>query len=155
MLKKLARLFILSAGVLLFLVAAAKLISSFGTATVLRMPDPILSIPFRQVFRVVGLLELIITAVCFFSKNIELRVGLVAGLATTFVLYRLGLLWVGYHKPCNCLGSMTSELHISSAFADTIMKIILAYLLIGSYAALFWLFWRQRRKVVSASFPAQ
>jgi cbb3-type cytochrome oxidase subunit 3 len=50
---------------------------------------------------------------------------------------------------------MTSELHISSAFADTIMKIILAYLLIGSYAALFWLFWRQRRKVVSASFPAQ
>ena len=28
------------------------------------------------------------------------------------------------------------------------MKIILAYLLIGSYAALFWL-WRQRKKSVS------
>jgi cbb3-type cytochrome oxidase subunit 3 len=29
--------------------------------------------------------------------------------------------------------------------ADTAMKIILAYLLIGSYAALFWL-WKEKRK---------
>ncbi len=154
MLNKLARLFILSAGVLLFVVATAKLISSLGTVTILRMPDPILSIPFRQVFRVVGLLELIIATVCFFGKNTGLRAGLLAWLATTFVLYRLGLLWIGYHKPCNCLGTMAGALHISSALADTVMKIILAYLLIGSYATLFWL-WRQRKKEISVSLPGQ
>jgi hypothetical protein len=33
------------------------------------------------------------------------------------------------------------------------MKIILAYLLLGSYATLFWL-WRQRKKVVPTPAPA-
>ena len=34
------------------------------------------------------------------------------------------------------------------------MKIILAYLLIGSYATLFWL-WTQHKKATPASAPAQ
>ena len=33
------------------------------------------------------------------------------------------------------------------------MKIILAYLLLGSYASLFWL-WRQRKKVAYAAMSA-
>jgi hypothetical protein len=44
-----------------------------------------------------------------------------------------------------CLGNLTYALNISPQKADTAMKIILAYLLIGSYASLSWL-WRQRRK---------
>jgi hypothetical protein len=51
---------------------------------------------------------------------------------------------MGYHKPCNCLGNLTDALHIPLQTADTAMKIVLGYLLIGSYAILFWL-WRQRR----------
>jgi cbb3-type cytochrome oxidase subunit 3 len=43
------------------------------------------------------------------------------------------------------LGNLTDALHIPPQAADTAMKIILAYLLIGSYATLFWL-WRQRGK---------
>ncbi len=34
------------------------------------------------------------------------------------------------------------------------MKIILAYLLIGSYTSLFWL-WRQSKKTIPASLPPQ
>ena len=34
------------------------------------------------------------------------------------------------------------------------MKIVLAYLLIGSYATLIWL-WRQHRKAIPTSSPAQ
>jgi cbb3-type cytochrome oxidase subunit 3 len=34
------------------------------------------------------------------------------------------------------------------------MKVILVYLLIGSYATLFWL-WRQRKKAVSVSVLTQ
>ena len=43
-------------------------------------------------------------------------------------------------------GQFSDELHISLQATDTVMKIILAYLFIGSYAILFWL-WRQKRKI--------
>ena len=112
-----------------------------------------LCIEFHDLLRVVGGLELVVALVCFFSKRVYLQAGLVAWLTTNFVMYRLGLLWVGYHKPCPCLGNLTDMLHISSQTADTAMKIILAYLLIGSYATLFWL-WRRRKKPASASSPA-
>jgi hypothetical protein len=124
------------------------LISSSGGARILQNQDPVLSIPFRDVFIIVGVLELVVAAVCFFGKRVGLKAGLVALLATNFSVYRLGLLLVGYHRPCSCLGNLTDALHIPSQTADTAMKIILAYLLIGSYATLFWL-WRQRRQLGS------
>jgi hypothetical protein len=51
---------------------------------------------------------------------------------------------------CPCLGNLTDALHITPQTADTAMKIILTYLLIGSYASLFWL-WRQRNKPAPTS----
>jgi hypothetical protein len=137
--------FVCSAGVLLTITGTAKLISAGGNAQLLQSPDPVLSISFRQVFRVVGVLELILAAVCFFGKRVWLQAGFVAWLATCFVTYHVGLLWVGYHKPCSCLGNLTDALHIPPQAADTAMKIILGYLLIGSYATLFWL-WKEKKK---------
>jgi hypothetical protein len=139
------RLFIRSAGVLLIITATAKFVSTGGSARILQNPDPVLSIPFRHVFWFVGAIEIITAVVCLFGKSIRLQAGLVAWLATNFALYHLGLLLVGYQKPCSCLGNLTDVLHISPKVADTAMKIILAYLLIGSYATLFWL-WKEKRK---------
>jgi hypothetical protein len=93
----------------------------------------------------VGLAEIVTALICFINRRPALSLGLVAWLSTNFVFYRIGLVWVGWHKPCSCLGNLTDALHISPQTADTVMKIILAYLLIGSYASLFWL-WRQKRK---------
>jgi hypothetical protein len=150
---KLVRLFLLSAGVLLSITAIAKLISASGGARILQTPDPILSVPFRYVFWVVGGIELVVALVCFLGTQVGLRAGLVAWLATGFVAYRIGLLWVGYSKPCSCLGTLTDALHMSPQTADTAMKIVLAYLLIGSYATLFWL-WRQHKKATPTPAPA-
>jgi hypothetical protein len=133
-------------GALLFITAIAKLASAVGGARILQIPHPIVSISFRDMFWIAGLLELVVAFVCFFSKQIGLQAGLVAWLATSFLIYRLGLLWVGYHKPCSCLGNLTDALHIPPQTADTTMKIILAYLLIGSYGTLFWL-WKEKRKI--------
>jgi len=144
------RLFLSSAAIVLLATGTAKLISASGNAQLLQSPDPILSITFRRVFLLVGGLELFVAMICFFGKWVWLQAGLVALLATNFVVYRLGLILVGYHKPCSCLGNLTDALHISPQTADTIMKIVLGYLLIGSYATLFWL-WKQGRK--STSFP--
>jgi hypothetical protein len=137
--------FICSAGALLMITGTAKLISASGDAQLLQNPDPILSVSFRHVFWVVGVLELILAMVCFFGKRVGLQAGLVALLATNFVVYRLGLILVGYHKPCSCLGNLTDALHISPQTADTAMKIVLGYLLLGSYATLFWL-WKEKMK---------
>src|SRR5665213_674250 len=139
--------FIRSVGALLMITAVAKVISACGSVRILESGDPILVIPFRYVLLIVGALELAVAFTCFFSKRVGLSAKLVAWLSTNFALYRLGLIWVGYQRPCSCLGlgNPTDVLHISPQTADTAMKIILAYLLIGSYASLFWL-WRQRGK---------
>jgi len=150
---KIFRIFIFVTGTLLSLTAIAKFISAFGNARILQEADPILAIPFRDVFWMAGALELTVSMVCLLGKRLVMQAGLVAWLATAFLFYRLGLIWVGYRKPCSCLGNLTDALHIPPQTADTALKIILAYLLIGSYATLFWL-WRQRNKAISSAIGA-
>ena len=129
--------FILSAGAILALTGVAKVWSAFGNSKLLAVADPIIGITFGHLMLVVGMVEIVIALFCFFGKSQKVALGLVAWLATNFLVYRLGLWWVGYHKPCSCLGNLTDALHISPQIADTAMKIILGYLLLGSYLALF------------------
>jgi len=150
---KIIRAFMFSAGALLLVTAIAKFISAIGSARILQNSDPILYIPFREIFWIVGSLELLVSLICLFSGRIRLQSGLVACLSTNFALYRIGLRLVGWHRPCSCLGNLTDALHVPPQTADTAMKIILAYLLLGSYASLFWL-WRQRRKSGSSAVGA-
>lgn len=143
------RLFLWSAGLLFLATAVAKDLSASGSAPILQSSDPILGISFENVFWIVGGIETLVAFYCFFGERPILQLGLVAWLATNFLVYRIGLKWVGYHKPCSCLGNLTDALRISPETADTAMKIVLGYLLIGSYASLFWL-WKQNRKAESA-----
>jgi hypothetical protein len=150
--QKLISIFVISSGVLLVLTAVAKLIGSFGTARILNSLDPVFLISFGRTFQLAAVVELGVAAICFLNKNRILQTGLIALLATNFLLYRFGLHWVGYHGLCPCLGNLTDALHIPPRTADAAMKIILAYLLIGSYTILLWL-WRQGKRA-STSVPA-
>jgi hypothetical protein len=140
--------FFKSSGALILMAGLAKLGSSFGNAHILQMSDPILSLSFRSVFRVVGVIELCIGIICFRHRPSILKASLVAWIATSFVAYRLGLLFVEYRKPCQCLGNLTDGIHISPEIADTIMKTILGYLLVGSYVAL-WFLLRKRGELLT------
>jgi hypothetical protein len=144
MLQRSVSIFIQSCGILFLLTAAAKLISATGEHQILSKSDPVFHVPFRHLLCVVAVAELSVAAICFFSKNRKLQAGLIAMLAMNFALYRFAVYWQGYHSACKCWGNLTDALHIPPQTADMAMKIILAYLLIGSYASLFWL-WRQRR----------
>jgi hypothetical protein len=141
----LVKAFIVSAASLLLSTAAAKIFSAFGKSKILDVSDPIIMLPYKYVFLLVGTIELVIAFICL-TKNQTLciKTGLIAWIATGFLAYRIGLAFVIYQKPCSCLGALTDALFISPQTADFIMKIILAYLLVGSYAALFWL--RRRSK---------
>jgi hypothetical protein len=129
-------LFVKSAGVLLLITALAKIFTGLaGHTGILSKPDPILIIPFRAELLVVGALEIIVAAVCFFTKRIQLQLGLIAWLATSFVAYRCGLLLLNIEY-CKCLGNLPDALHLSTHTTNIITSSILIYLLLGSYCGL-------------------
>ncbi len=137
--------FVLTAGGVLALTGVAKIWTGLGDSKFLAVLDPILGIKFGPLMLAVGVAEIAVALVCFLSKSRALALGLVAWLATNFLVYRLGLWWMDWHRPCNCLGNLTDALHISPQMADNVMKVILAYLVFGSYAVVIWR-WRQPRK---------
>ena len=132
----------------------AKVSTTLGHARALDIPDPMFGIPFRHLMLVVGLAELFIAFLCLFTDKRQFSVLAVAWLSTNFLVYRLGLWFIGWHKPCGCLGNLTDVLHISPAAADSIMKVVLAYLLVGSYATLLWR-WQQSRHRLEPSLAAE
>lgn len=137
--KRLVRLFVTSAAVLLLATALAKAVSAVGDAVILQGPDPIFGIALRTLLVVTAAIEGVVAWVCLRASRFTLKVELLLWLSIVFVLYRLGLWVVGYDQPCHCLGTMTDALHISPGSADVGMRIVLLYLLIGSGAARLWL----------------
>lgn len=131
----------------------AKAISALGPARALDVADPLIGIPFRQLMLVAGLGEVLIAFSCLFTDRWRLSLLAVAWMSTNFLVYRLGLWLIGWHQPCRCLGSLTGMLHMTPQLADNIMKALLAYLLVGSYAIILW-DWR-RGRAAKAAPPAR
>lgn len=144
-------LFRLTVSSLLVLTAAAKLWSAFGETTLLREADPLFGLSFRTLTLVAASLEIGVAAICLLRPAVDGLLA-VAWLSTAFLAYRLGLWWIGWKKPCSCLGNLTDALHISPQLADNVMKGLLAFMFIGSVSLLIMHF-RQGR-VVAAS-PVQ
>jgi hypothetical protein len=144
---KIVRRFIYSSAVLLFLTAAAKVTSVFGSAALLGRHEPLMGLNYRSLLGIAGLLELAVSAVCVLNKSITIRLWMIAWLATIILVYRVSMPWVGYQQPCPCLGSLTDVLHVSPHVANDAMKGALAYLLAGSYGSLLWLWLWQRHKI--------
>lgn len=134
----LKRAFALSAALILIATGVAKVASACGSAKLLSEADPIVGIQFRHLLLIIGFVELSIGLVSYVCKGSQIGLMLVSWLATSFVIYRAGLWWMGWHRPCSCLGNLTDALHIPPQLADNIMKGILAYLLIGGYGLLIW-----------------
>jgi hypothetical protein len=141
----LIRIFLYSAGVSLFVTAIAKIISFNGSSGVLKLKDPVFGVSFNILLLIVGLLELLVALTCFLNSSVKLRALAVACLASNLLVYRIGLSWMNYKRPCHCLGNLTDALHIPPQTAETAMKIILLYLLLGSYNTLFWLWWQNKK----------
>lgn len=145
-------LFIRTAGLILVITGLAKVVSTFGTAKIMQMTDPILGIPFRFLLLGVGILELTIAGFCFLRRFEQLGTALVAWISTAFLVYRFGLWFVGWHHPCACMGNLTDLLHLSPQAADNLMKGLLSYMLIGSFITLFCA-WKAKRSL-KMSIPA-
>lgn len=128
-----SKAYIRSVAMVLALTAFGKLYSSFGMARILMSNDPIFHIRFKYLFLLAGFIEIVIATFCWSCKSERLNCILIAWLGTLILGYRVGSWWVGYHGPCHCLGNLTGALHISNNDADAFMKLVLVYLLVGSF----------------------
>lgn len=67
-----------SSGTILLITGIAKVWSALGSSKFLTVVDPIIGIKFGQLMLAVGLAEIVIALLCFFSKRQTLAIGLVA-----------------------------------------------------------------------------
>lgn len=147
---KFNRYFVLTAAVILGITAVAKIASVFSSAPLMLLPDPLIGLSFRRLLLLAGLVELVIACLCLFTTNLKRNTFLIAWMSTSFLMYRVGLWLIDWHRPCHCLGDLTEMLHMSPKLADDLMKGVLLYLLLGSYAGLFWI-WKQGQKTALPS----
>jgi hypothetical protein len=136
--------FLWTAGGLLLMTGIAKVVSSFGAGQILKIKDPLTDLGFGTLMFTVGVVELAVAGMCLWRSSSQRRLAtrLVAWLATIFFAYRFGLHLIGWRRPCPCLGNLTDAIHISPPLADNIMRGVLFYLFVGSYAIWLW----QRRE---------
>ena len=136
MIRRFQGIFIYSAAIILFIAAAAKLLSATGSAQALDASDSVLYLSHRHLFLLEGGLELVMSAFLLMSRNSKTQTALIAWLATNFLVYRLGLWWMGAPNLCNCLGNLDDYLPLSPRFINAVAYASLAWLLIGSWMLL-------------------
>lgn len=136
-----------SSGLILGLTGVAKLWSALGTSRALIIADPLLGISYEHLLAVVAVIEIVAATLCFFGRSREVAVASVAYLSTNFLIYRIGLWWIGWKQPCGCMGSLTDALHIRPQTADHIALVLLIYMATASYALLFRQ-WRSEQKYI-------
>jgi predicted RNA-binding Zn-ribbon protein involved in translation (DUF1610 family) len=152
------KLFIYSAGAILLIAALERFLIAAGGASALSLPEPVLGIPLRYSVLLVAGFELCVAMICLLGRQTGLQLGWLAWLATNYVVYRIGLLTMGLHCQGTCIGSLTDPLHLARGTIGIMVGYLPFYLLLGSYAALGWLWWAGRRakaaKFLKMSCPA-
>ena len=120
--------FIGSAVLLLAITALAKIFAATGEAQILGQPDPLLGlISMRQSMVLAAALEIVVVVLVWRAPNVLRRAGLLLWIGSVFLVYRIGLWWVGLEGSCRCLGNMGDAFGISAETADWIAKGILKF----------------------------
>lgn len=131
--------------------ALAKLVSSLQEASVLGEPDPLFKfLSTRQLLFGTAALELVVVRSLTLRDSSTLwKLTVLLWLSSGFLIYRLGLLWVGQAGACPCVGNVTGWLGLSTSAADWYSRLLLGYLFVGSGLCL--LIHGRRRIPVSSS----
>ena len=125
------RWFVRSAGVVLLVTGLAKLWSAMGEARALGLRDPLFGLRFRQLMAGVGLLEVMVSGVCLVGRRERFSLVLVGWLAGNFALYRVGLWWLDWKRPCGCSGHVRDTLEMPQQEAKGIGRACIGRLLGG------------------------
>jgi hypothetical protein len=123
---------------IILIVAAAKILDAWGSARVLNQQDPVFDLEQRYVLFGAGIVELVVCSVLPFMKRRLHQLLLVGWLATMFMFYRAGHLWLGpTAATCPCLGRIGEWWPAIAPYQSNIALGLFLYLLIGSYVFIF------------------
>jgi hypothetical protein len=153
-LQKSAKIGLWVSGTLLALSGVVKLISALGSARILLEADPLFGISQRELYLLVGILEIWVVINLARRRNLRWKLLLVAALSTNLLIYRIGLWWLHVRKPCPCLGNAAAWTGADPKFLDIIMKASLAWLLVTSYGFLLLPWQRAKPSPTMAALPA-
>jgi len=138
--------FLYASALILFSTGAIKVATAFGYSPWLTKHDPLFQfLSNRSLFLSVGGLELCVAAYLVLGRGIGAKLGMVLWLSSSFVLYRLGLIWSGVQEPCKCLGSLMDWLPLRQSLLDSGLMFSLIFLFGGSIALVAAQRLRQRR----------
>lgn len=124
-------------GGILILVAAAKSFSYGGNVPYLDAHDPIFELPFRRLLLAAGFVEGAVGLLCLVIQGTAIRAWSVLWLASMLAMYRIGLVWVGYLRPCLCLGTLTDRLHLDPVLTERALIGLVAVMFIGCVIVLY------------------
>jgi DNA-directed RNA polymerase subunit RPC12/RpoP len=126
------RWFIRSAGGILALAGASRVLEGLQTTQVLDLQDPVSGVPFRYLLLLIGLMELFVCWLCLFTNKRALSLALVGWLAVNWAVYRMALWNMGWPHPWVLVGNLAELLKVSPALADCVVLGAALYLLAGS-----------------------
>ena len=114
----LSRIFVLSVGIALLVLALMTLTSISAGLEISHPPDPLLGMRLSTLFIIVAVLELIIAMNCIFGKQIIVQLNLILWLTIYFIGYYLGMLLI--HSIINIKGYLWC---VSTAFGLSVCVI--------------------------------
>lgn len=130
--KKIQRWFFIISAIVLIVTGSAKLLSALSASEIWSVREPLLGITFRSLFYSVGALEIAVGGACLAAQNPIFKAVLIGWLSLSFILYRLALVFLDFHKPCPCLGSFTSMLNLDQGKVDIALKGVIGAMFVGS-----------------------
>jgi hypothetical protein len=136
----LSRQFVGSAGVLLLATTLVMFVSLWSGRGLIHPHEPLLGMSLPEFFFIVGGFVLAVALICLFRKNTFLQTVLVLWLAVNFAIYQAGLWQTGASAGFKgYLGDVSAAFGISTGTADTMLKTLILYFLVGSLLSLLWL----------------
>ncbi len=124
--------YVTGAGVILFITAMMKVLGVWMEPALGRSDALFPWLRTSSMLLAAALLELgAVWRLCT-VKSITDKLAVVLWVSCIFLLYRLGIVWIGARTSCHCLGSVGVWFGLGADGEDRAAKIILSYLVVGS-----------------------
>ncbi|MCD6338645.1 MAG: hypothetical protein J7M29_04615 [Verrucomicrobia bacterium] len=129
------RCFIVISGMALWATACAKLISALLGQPILKLRDPVFSIPNRELLLLVAACEFVGSAYCLFGERRVRKLMVVNFLSAAMLAYRILRKATGFAGyDCPCLGAFQQWLPLDSGALELVLKGLMAFMLAFSSA---------------------
>jgi len=139
-----------------FVIAVFLTFVSTNGGRVLELPDSLLGISSRNVFCLIEILLLGVSAFLLVSRNIQMRLGLLLWLSCNLLVYHFGRVYYGGANRVARLGNLSPLIPIAPQTTNLLVSVFLISLFLssGSLLAADWLSRKKANMAKEATIPA-